>query len=297
MPKKNTIVYIAADSRSGSTLLDLLLGNHSEISSVGELRRLADHYRGFLACTCNSAVDQCEFWQQVEVELNSQGESLREIETLLPRSGTAFTDLLYFLPGVFLRHRPARTQALAAAFEIARNNLKILDAVSKVTVVPVLVDSSKVSKLCRLYNLLRPGQIKTIFLLRDGRGTCYSRKRHGTEYGEAVSMWIIGQVKFFLLRRTIPGSGRLMIRYEDLCEDPETVLREISRFIGVPFQERSIQLVKADRHNICGSEMRFDSADTDIRLDESWRDQLSTIELRLFMYRGAGLVNRLLGYR
>jgi hypothetical protein len=58
---QKTLVYIAADSRSGSTLLDLLLGNHDQAISIGELRRLNDHYNKNLACSCNVHIRICPF--------------------------------------------------------------------------------------------------------------------------------------------------------------------------------------------------------------------------------------------
>ena len=110
-------------------------------------------------------------------------------------------------------------------------------------------------------------------------------------------MWISSQVKFFFLRLTIPRSSRITVRYEDMCREPTLVMEKICGFVGVPFQEECTKLVKTDKHNICGSPMRFDKGSTDIELDESWREKLSKKELRQFNYSGAGLINWVLGYR
>ena len=295
--ENNLVIYIAADSRSGSTLLDLLLGNHDSIVSVGELRRLAEHYNGSLACTCGLSVDQCGFWRDVESHLNSSSVSMRDLETLLPRSRSLLADLAYFLPARMLHYITSRGGSIAQAGAIARNDLQILDALCATNNTHIVVDSSKVPKLCRLYNLLKPGEIKTIFLTRDGRGTCNSRKQHGVRFFRATLVWISSQIKFFFLRYTIPPSDRITIRYEDLCRDPKQVIGSICRFIGVPFQENCTKLVKTGKHNICGNPMRFDSGATDIQLDEKWREQLSKSELRQFNFSGAGLINWLLGYR
>ena len=39
------LVYIASDVRSGSTLLDFILGSHPKITSVGEIQFLLDHFK------------------------------------------------------------------------------------------------------------------------------------------------------------------------------------------------------------------------------------------------------------
>jgi len=79
-----------------------MLGNHDDIVSVGELRRLKDHYNGNLACTCDVAVDQCEFWAEVDAEHHATSASLGTLETLLPRSSSLLADLVYFLPARLL---------------------------------------------------------------------------------------------------------------------------------------------------------------------------------------------------
>ena len=50
------LLYIVSATRSGSTLLDLLLGNHGEATSVGELRRLQEHLSNGDRCTCGVSV-------------------------------------------------------------------------------------------------------------------------------------------------------------------------------------------------------------------------------------------------
>ena len=45
MSSKGEIVYVLSDTRSGSTLLDQLLGAHTQIVSVGELHWLNAYVR------------------------------------------------------------------------------------------------------------------------------------------------------------------------------------------------------------------------------------------------------------
>jgi len=60
------LVYIAGVARSGSTVLDSILGNHPLIQSVGELARLAsDGWVQNFYCSCGKPSQECPFWVAV----------------------------------------------------------------------------------------------------------------------------------------------------------------------------------------------------------------------------------------
>ena len=79
MSSHGEIVYVLSETRSGSTLLDQLLGAHSQVVSVGELlwltayvrkdRRLYDPVHP-LVCACGQAVLDCPFWINVQDAAN-----------------------------------------------------------------------------------------------------------------------------------------------------------------------------------------------------------------------------------
>ncbi len=293
----NTLIYIAADSRSGSTLLDLLIGNHSEVFSIGELRRLHEHFNGNYACTCETLFSTCDFWNAVERRLNNSNESMVTMQTLIPRSATVFHDLGYLLPNFVLRALAHRIPWLNRDIRIAENNLRVVDAVCEESQSRYLVDSSKVFKFSRLYHLFRPKLCKTIFLIRDGRGVCYSRSKDGSSLEAAAKVWSMGQVKFFFLKLIIPRNNKLTVYYESLCRDPENEMRRICQFIGIQFEQDCVELVKHGKHNICGNPMRFRTDERQIRLDESWISELTDQQKTRFRQSAAGIINRMLGYR
>jgi hypothetical protein len=59
-----TLVAIASAGHSGSTLLDLLIGNHSKVSSAGEMNRLTLHATDRV-CACGATVTSCDHWNRV----------------------------------------------------------------------------------------------------------------------------------------------------------------------------------------------------------------------------------------
>ena len=62
------LVLIASAGHSGSTLLDLLLGNHSGVSSAGEMNRLTLYPEERL-CACGATVAQCPYWSGIRAQL------------------------------------------------------------------------------------------------------------------------------------------------------------------------------------------------------------------------------------
>ena len=62
---KPGMIYIAGYGRSGSTILDVLLGNHPDIFGAGELNKLFVLHRQADVCSCGSPLRACEFWRAV----------------------------------------------------------------------------------------------------------------------------------------------------------------------------------------------------------------------------------------
>ena len=84
--RKPTVVYITSHGHSGSTLLDSLIGSHSQVTSVGEAKWLSPSRKFDGRCTCNaSSIWQCPFWRQVSASIATElSISLREIDLLHP---------------------------------------------------------------------------------------------------------------------------------------------------------------------------------------------------------------------
>ena len=69
MTLKPIVIYIAGYGRSGSTVLDILLGNHPKIASGGELWQLPFLWQvRDIRCTCGKAFTECALWQNSAVK-------------------------------------------------------------------------------------------------------------------------------------------------------------------------------------------------------------------------------------
>ena len=65
MEKKLNIIYIGGNGHSGSTLLDIIIGNDKKCFSAGELINVTR--KGILEeyCSCKEKVQNCEVWCDV----------------------------------------------------------------------------------------------------------------------------------------------------------------------------------------------------------------------------------------
>ena len=82
---KRELIYIMSPSYSGSTLLTMLLAQHPQIASIGELKATAmgpmDNYQ----CSCGEPLLQCGFWRELTSRLTARG-----LPFSLDRFGTHF---------------------------------------------------------------------------------------------------------------------------------------------------------------------------------------------------------------
>src|SRR5205823_13270499 len=85
----------------------------------------------------------------------------------------------------------------------------------------------------------------------------------------------------------------LIIRYEDVCREPQKVLNEIFSFVGLP-HNGAVNGVATGREHILGNSMRLNSSKS-ILLDEKWKTDLQPENLEVFEAI-AGSYNRSHGY-
>jgi hypothetical protein len=137
--------------------------------------------------------------------------------------------------------------------------------------------------------------LKVVALVRDGRGVMSSMiRRENWTPERAVRGWVRSWQMIKRSTRYLPKQNVFWLRLEDLCRDPNKVIKELQVFCGIPAALDLADLTSVPRH-IIGNQMRH-SFDGKIKLDESWRDNLSEKDLALFE-RKAGRLNRSLGYK
>ena len=300
-------VQITCVGHSGSSLLNLILGSHSQITSTGELMSLQTVY-SYENCTCGRRLSNCPFWQKV-IDLVTTAVAIpsdRFSEALPMRDGayrhrrTAVQRCLELL--LLTTHRRALpilkplVAGVRRSLFAASNNYDILAAVARLTETPVVVDSSKNPLRTRSLFFTHPDNLKVIHLVRDGRAVARSWvKAYGKfDYAGATRQWLYRDSAIRMAIRDIPESHRIRVRYEDLCRSPEIVLQRVCGFLGLKYEPEMISYLGGDRHDV-HINLRPLHQRSEIRLDEGWKEEVTPRQLSQFA-RIAGRLNRLYGY-
>jgi glycosyltransferase involved in cell wall biosynthesis len=283
-----TVVYIAGSGRSGSTILERVLGEMPGFVNVGELidlsRRSCDNER----CGCGLPFTSCPFWLAVGKRAFGGWDngSLAELGRLRARVARQ-------------RHLP-RLLALPAAGSGFRADVsaygschkKLYSAIATEAGAEYVVDSTKwpVQALA----LARAGlDLRVIHLVRDARGVAYSLGKGGSRPhalddaelmwhnppASAAARWTAFQAQAELLR----GCGLRVARmnYEDfVCEPRQSVERALAA-LGLPHGPAKLAHIDGTRvmlgksHGLSGNPSRFrDDGQTALHPDEAWHHQM-----------------------
>lgn len=275
------MVFVTGASRSGTTLTAQLLGRHSQIAKLKEMQ-----YFG-------------EFWdpRREDAPLTAN-RTRRALELLFDRqergivaadgtgnSGAAHGFLQTLDPGV----TPSELFAATAA-HFAEGEGKTI---------PCEQTPRNIFYAAAL--LKRYPQARVVHLLRDPRGVMASQKYrwrlHSSDNGSSATLRqrLRTRVNYHpytvteLWNRATEAALRLsehprfmLVKFEELIEDPESVLRRISEFVGVTFEPEMLQASHVNSSHVRRrSEDGSSRAVFDRGTIDRWRTTLSTDELAI----------------
>jgi Sulfotransferase family len=285
------VLYVGGLGRSGSTLLDRMLGELPGATSAGELVHLWQ--RGVVEdqlCACGESFSDCPFWTKVGAEAFG-GWDTREVGEAITLQ--RLVDRNRYLP---MLASGAAPPDFAARIDRYRALLgRLYAAVSSVAAGAIVVDSSKHASTAFVLNGAPDISLRMIHLVRDARGTAYSwtkavrrpevPDREVLMHRHAPWRTAARFDSWNLLLHGLPvvGVPTLFVRYEDLVADPRTQMGRIVRFAQLP-EEGALDFVEDDAvtlgvpHSVSGNPMRFTSGRIPIRIDDEWRRALPPAE-------------------
>ncbi|HUR04291.1 MAG TPA: sulfotransferase [Nonomuraea sp.] len=274
------VIYLGGLGRSGTTLLERLLGEIPGVAPLGEVVHL--WARGVLAgepCGCGAPFPACPFWREVG-------------ETAFGGWTPALAERV-----LALRHRVDRTRRIP---RISHPDLaeytgiyqRLYDAAAVTAGASVVVDSGKHASLA--FCLAAAGvDVQVVHVVRDPRAVAHSwrktveRPEDGrlmTRWGPArtAAHWTAQNLALDLLAAR--GVQVTRVRYEDLLADPATALATLADTLGLitalPFLTgTTARLTTA--HTASGNPMRFTVGPVQLQRDDSWRSGLSRHHRRL----------------
>lgn len=290
------ILYIGGAGRSGSTLIELILGNMPGFFSVGEVRYFWEYVlENKYSCGCGESISSCTYWSTVMGELANQDDIDIEKVAAIAQDIDRTRNLLR---QAFPKSLPTREFSnLVTATE------KLYEAIALHINDAIIVDSSKVPS--HLFVLLNFKQVdlRVIHLVRDPRAVVYSwRKRKKKELadlsGEAyMDQRSVGQslVRWGIENQYTEWFGRragryTLLRYEDFVKYPYAQLSTALSKVGLaeypPQILKSTELSLNPTHSIGGNPIRFSSQKIRIVPDETWRKGLNPLTQTLISVVG-----------
>jgi hypothetical protein len=276
----NRIIYIGGSGRSGSTLIQSILGSNPGFLCIGEVQHIWKYLSwANVKCSCNNLIQECTFWSQV-----------------LKRSGiTGEEDYLRLAQLSNTYNRTRRIISLERKVDNTRYR-ELLDAtqelysaIGEVAGENVLVDSSKTPSHLYLLTNIRTLDIRLFHLVRDPRGVAYSwkhrRKQKIALTGIDAKMdqrpmvattlrWMYEN--YYTDKWRTSANGYTLLRFEDFIHFPyETLKKSLDE---LELQEIPIQILNdevielTEEHSIGGNPDRFIRTKIKISSKEEWRD-------------------------
>jgi len=275
---RTSVAYIAGSPRGGSTLLARLLGQAPDAMTVGELRLIWD--RSLIenwACSCGAPFDTCPFWTRVMA-------SWRGAADVDARRWLAFRNTMRTRSMSRIRRLARRGGPASEIHGYVRTMDALYDAIAAEAGVGMIVDSSKAPPDALALAELSRLDFRVVHLVRDPRATVQSWTRRKADPsvpgGSTVEVGLLRTVAMWIhwnlaIRRFAKSMGTpILVRYEDLCRDPDGEVRRIRRELGRTDDVPSVH-DGDDRpdHTMAGNPMRFEAIGT-IREDDEWRRSL-----------------------
>jgi hypothetical protein len=272
------VLYIAGWGRSGTTILDNILGSYENVFSAGELYYL--WRRGLVQgrrCGCGEKLAECPLWSKV-LHVAYGGE---------PPCPKRTTDLQYRVTRVRNTRRLTRGELDAEAAEYRDLVGRLYSAVAEVTGAGLVVDSSKLPSGAAVLARVAGAEPYLVQMVRDPRAVAYSWMRpkaqldrpkpmlmdqHGP--AESTTKWLAWNLLTEQVARGYEGRRR-RLRYEDFVADPRGTVEGLLGWAGVaadggPFVDRHTVRLGAN-HTVSGNPGRFRTGPVVLHPDEEWR--------------------------
>jgi len=287
--------------RSGSTVLDTVLGGHPEIESVGELVNASKAFSNpFEYCACGERAGDCPFWAKVRDEWKklSGYKDISELAELQHHY-----ERVRRLPYLYL----SRLFGTAGYKRYLHAQQSLFQAIAIVSGKGIVVESSKSPvRAFALANMLDV-DFYVIHLVRDGRGVAWSLKKsykkdpkagvqqdlHSLPIWKTALSWAFVNMLSEMLFRNFQHS--MQVFYEEFVENTDKVLNLIGDFMGVSFHGINNMINNEGKipvgHTVAGNRLRMTGV-IKLNPDYEWKKSLSELDKNSFGYIVGWLLRR-----
>lgn len=279
---KVKVLYIAGFERSGSTIVNRVLGQIDGFVAWGELRDIWQH--GIIenrSCTCGAMFRECPAWTKILDKAFGGIDRVKAQEmTKLLQKTRASVLLHYFgvLQKSFCDH---------GIEEYLKSLKNLYQAIQATTGSKVIIDSTKASWYGYVLGTLPTIDLYVVHIVRDPRGVCHSlhqRKSRGEPLCQwynpfhASLSWNLKNYAVEMLLNRFP-QRYVRMRYEDFVQNPKLASESLLNLLGeknaqLPFIDDSTINMGID-HIFAGSpSSRSETGAVRLQLDERWKKEM-----------------------
>jgi len=262
------VIFILGTGHCGSTLLDMILGAHPDITGVGEIDTINKELEQGDLCTCGRKLPDCSLWSHKIEEIKSwRGMQVHRGKRRFLQNSSSYEYID--------TNRPVHHSNFCV------NQQDLYDFVLKKQKSKVIVDSSKNPDRVELISECEEIEPVILHLVRDGRGVLWSYKKKYNKTLAFIWKWIASNLKVEIIRRRsdIPY---LFVRYHDLANNPEKEIKRILQEVNVDFEPSMLSFRDENQHQVSGNRIRLQSSEA-IEEDLEWQNKLSFLDRGLFM--------------
>lgn len=297
------VLHFVGAGRSGSTLLNIMLDNHPDVISTGELSFFV---RGWLKgdyCSCEQLVSECSFWSEVKNEwLRRTGMPDLESYLSLQKQWERYRRLPPILLGSHVQKK--------AFLRYKKYTAHLYTVIQELSGATVVADSSKNPVRALSVAGIPEIDLRLVFLIRDVRGYAWAKQKKFYQNQEAglgqtemptstwksASRWIV----INLLSEWVgkKANSVLKVRYEDFIDDTQNVFFKLGNLLDLDFSQLAASIVSGQtfcaNHVQAGNRLRMQK-NIQLKSKESWQERMSK-EDQLLAWRMAGWLMKKYGY-
>lgn len=258
---KPKVVLITGAAHGGTTIFNMMLGQHPDIFSTGKLREFP-HGVVFGAanfCSCGALAADCPFWLEI-------------------------------------RHRYKPVQDRPDSEKLPR----LYELISALSGRPFIGDVTHNVGYAQLLQSIDGIDLYLVHVVRDGRAVVYSRIRKDLQIGvlgasrwqrlrrvAAVSRRWVWQVRQYSRLEEQLGTKAVRVSYEDICSNPRAALSPVGECLGLDFDaigERlgSGQPFERVSHMIRGNRKLRSENNVVLRRDNTYLNEMPRLDRATF---------------